>query len=275
MTIREVAQLFLDKNYTSAPVMSAAGEIMGVVDEFGLIKAKLVQRIETQSRDKIAHHTEYLLPATTVTEDTKLPDVIKEMIKAPNHRLLVLNRAQGLVGIISSKDILKFVIGVQATPGPDLKQQLQSAKESLAKVETELQQTKGRLEVYKDIVMENPSMIHSVDSAGKILMANKKMHIELGYDPNELLGKTMFDLYAQSMHHEAVQGLKKVEEDGKHQSTLTTMMKKSGEKVRVDIASAALHDDKGHFVGTISVSRVIDSDILLQALHGVFRDKQP
>ncbi len=47
------------------------------------------------------------------------------------------------------------------------------------------------------------------------------------------------------------------------------MLKKNGEKLRIDIVSTAIHDEAGEFVGTISVSRPVDSDILLRALHGV------
>src|ERR1700677_2572245 len=88
MTVIEVANMFLEQGYTSAPVVGSAGEILGIVDEFALIKAKLVQHIEEHSRDKLAHHAEYLLPAHTVREETPLTDVVKEMIKSPNHRVL-------------------------------------------------------------------------------------------------------------------------------------------------------------------------------------------
>ena len=47
------------------------------------------------------------------------------------------------------------------------------------------------------------------------------------------------------------------------------MMTKKQQKIRVDIASSALKDHHGKFIGTISVARVIDSDELLRTLHGV------
>jgi PAS domain S-box-containing protein len=271
MNILEIANLFLEHGYTSVPVIGTSGEILGIVDEFSLIKAKLVQHIEEQGRDKLAHHTEYLLPAHCIREETPLTEVVKEMIKAPNHRLLVVNKAKSLVGIISPKDILRYVVGVKKQPSVDLRKELAATKDSLLRVQNELEKTKGRLEIYKDIVMDNPSMIHSVDGHGKILMANRKMHQILGYEANELIGKTMFDLYAASVHHEALSGLSTIKETGTHQNTFTTMLKKNGEKIRIDIASTALMDEDGHFVGTISVSRPVDSDILLRALHGVLQ----
>jgi hypothetical protein len=36
--------------------------------------------------------------------------------------------------------------------------------------------------------------------------------------------------------------------------------------------SSALYDDEGDFIATVSVSRAVDSDILLRALHGVMRN---
>ena len=272
MTIREVAGMFLEQGYTSAPVIGSTGAIMGIIDEFSLIKAKLIQHIEDHVGDQLSHHAEYLIPAHCVRLDTPLTEVVREMIKSPNHRVLVLNSAKALVGIISPKDVLRYVTGVHKQVTLDLKKELAEAKESLEHVKKELSKTRSRLGIYKDIVMDNPSMIHSVDGDGKILMANHKMHQLLGYDSNELVGKTIFDLYAPAMHSEALNGLNAIKSTGSHQNTFTTMLRKNGERLRIDIVSSALYDEDENFIATVSVSRPVDSDILLRALHGVIRN---
>jgi PAS domain S-box-containing protein len=112
-------------------------------------------------------------------------------------------------------------------------------------------------------------MMHSVDKEGRIIMANAKIHRVLGYEDGELVGMTIFDLYAKSCHHEALSGLKKIQEAGVHNSIYSTMMTKRGAKIRVDIVSSALLGLHKEFLGTISVSRIVDSELLLRALHGV------
>lgn len=268
MTIEEAAQNFLEHNYSSAPVLSSTGEILGVLDEFSLIKIKLIQHLEEQGRDKLAFHVDSLQQATFVKDTAPLLEVVRDMMKAPNHRLLVVNNAHTLMGIISPKDVLLYVVG-ERRKSQDLKAELEKTKNDLEKTLKELETTKSKLDIYQDMVMDNPTMIHSVNEQGKIIMANKKMHQILGYEQGELVGKSIFDLYAKAVHPDAVSGLKKIMEDGHHSNTFTTMIKKSGEKVRADIASTALFDDHHKFIGTISVSRPVDSDVLLRALHGV------
>ena len=59
------------------------------------------------SRDKLAHHSEYLRARHFVCVKRRhSTEVVKEMIKSPNHRVLVINKLKMLVGIISPKDIL-------------------------------------------------------------------------------------------------------------------------------------------------------------------------
>lgn len=268
MTINEVSEFFLEHNFTSAPVLGSDGDILGILDEFTLIKIKVGQHMGESKKDKLAFYTEMFQPIFMVVETEPLIEVMKQMIKAPNHRLFVMNSFKTLVGIISPKDVLRYVVGARKK-SVDIKAELESTKNSLNKTLFELQKTKNRLEIYQDIVMENPTMIHSVDAKGKIIMANRKMHEILGYSPGELIGKTIYDIYADNVHDKALEGLKTIIAKGSHKNTYTTMVKKTGEKFRVDVASAAINDDKDKFIGTISVSRPVDSDVLLRALHGV------
>lgn len=268
MTISEAATIFLEHNFSSAPVLGGAGEVMGILDEFSLIKIKLVQHLDENGKDKLAHHKDFFQQAHFVKEQAPLLEVVKEMMKAPGNRLLVINNAKALVGIISPKDVLRYVAGTRQK-SLDLRAELEKTKEDLDKTIQELKQTKSKLDIYKDMVMDNPTMIHSVNKAGNIIMANKKMHEVLGYESDELVGKSMFSIYSDAVHTDAVSGLKKIIQAGFHQNAFTTMVKKNGEKMRVDISSTSLVDEKDNFIGTISVSRPVDADILLRALHGV------
>lgn len=268
MTIDEVTKEFLLHNFTSAPVMGSTEEVLGMLDEFALIKVKLSQQLDSQVKSKMAFHIGVLQDARFVKEMTPLLDVVKEMIKSPTHRILVMNNAQQLVGIISPKDVLRYIAG-ERQKSLDLKAELAKTKSELYQAKSALMKTKSRLDIYKDMVMDSPTMIHSVDESGKIIMANKKMHQNLGYSYGEMIGKSIFELYFEAVHQDALMGLKKIMDEGEHHHVFTTMLKKNGDPLRVDVASTALVDEGDKFVGTISVSREVDADTLLESLHAV------
>lgn len=272
-SLDEVMKLFLDKNITSAPVVSSQGDIMGIIDELVLIKAFLMNHLKPEAKEKVVHHEEFFHPHVSVKEGDSLGDVVKQLIHAPTNRVLVTNNSGQIRGIISPKDILNFLNGENIKIA-DLNEELEKAQNEIKKLKDKLHDLKGALNTYKDIYHESPIMMHSIDANGTIVMANEKLHEELGYDDNELIGKSIQDLYAQTVHHEAMHGLQKIINDGYHHSTYTTMIKKNGEKVRVDIASSALWDTEGRFQNTITVSRLVDSEHLLRALHGVLNDEE-
>src|SRR5690606_3694041 len=112
--------------------------------------------------------------------------------------------------------------------------------------------------------IDSPYMMHSVDAEGKILMANAKIHHTLGYGLNELVGQPLSILYPKSELHEAWSGLEQIKNTGHHHMTYSTMQRKNGEKIRIDISSSALKNTSGEFVGTISISREVDAEELLR-----------
>ncbi len=59
--------------------------------------------------------------------------------------------------------------------------------------------------------------------------------------------------------------------EGRHALTMSAMKTKSGETVRVDLASAALKDEVGRFIGTFTVSRAHGSDAMKIPADAFFR----
>ncbi|MCB9025347.1 MAG: PAS domain S-box protein [Bdellovibrionaceae bacterium] len=272
--IRDQLKVFLDNNISSAPVISPMGEILGSLNEVGLIKSYLINKIQpSEGTMKVVHHKEILDPVEIVKESQPATDVIRIMIKTPNHRVVVVNNMRQATGVISPKDILHYLAG-EDHHSKLLKDELEETQKKLEKMKETLANTQSLLTNYRDIYQDAPTMMHSVDAKGRIIMANKKIHDVLGYDPGELIGKTIFELYADSCHGQATLGLKKIIDNGMHNSTYSTMMTKDGAKVRVDVSSTALKDKHGKFIGTISTSRPIDSDLLLRALHGIFDNEE-
>ena len=267
--LRDQVRSFIDNNISSAPVISPVGEILGTLTELALIRAYLTLQMHgPHNGSKVVHFKEFLEPSTTVKEDEPVTEVIKSLIKAPTHRLVVQNSASYVTGIISPKDILGFLAG-EDHKNSLLRDELAETKKMLENIKEKLKDAEEVLQNYQKVYQDAPTMMHSVDAKGKIIMANKKIHEILGYKPGELLGKTLYDIYAKNCHAEDSYGLKRIIENDYHNSTYSTMMTKKQQKIRVDIASSALKDHHGKFIGTISVARVIDSDELLRTLHGV------
>ncbi|MFN9066813.1 MAG: PAS domain S-box protein, partial [Bdellovibrionales bacterium] len=158
-------------------------------------------------------------------------------------------------------------------PAQNIKDKLKETEDQLRETLRKVNEIEKYLEVYEKTFHETPYMMHAVNEKGEILMANKREHDMLGYQMGELRGKTIYDIYSKSVHHEATQGLKKVVETGTHQMTYTTLVKKDGSPLRCDIASSAIFGDNGKFISTVSVLRPIDSDELLRILNGIVDDK--
>ncbi len=268
----ETLQLFLTNEIHYAPVVTPMGKVLGLLSEISLVKASLRQYMESGKHEKVVHHQDLLEEAAFVIEDDGLDEVLKTLIKSPSHRVLVMSKTGKLIGIISPKDILALLSG-EGKKTINLRAELDSAKVEAEKLSMQLKNMAEALARYQKLFSDTPYMMHSVDAQGVIQMANKKIHSVLGYIEGELIGRSLNDLYPKSVQHEAFDGLKRIMEQGYHHTTYTSMMTKSGQKVRVDIASSSLRDNEGRFIGTISISREVDSENLLRSLHGVLGTK--
>jgi PAS domain S-box-containing protein len=271
MELKSAMRLFLDHHITSAPVLDAKGKVLGVLTELDLVKGILRHHVELSEHAAIRDHMDLLEEAVCVDETATVTVILKSIVKATAHRVIVVDRIQRVVGIISPKDVLKLVMG-ETMNSPSLQDQLKAAKAKIETLSVELESLSKDREQFERVFMDSPYMMHSVDLNGRIVMANKKIHDVLGYSPGELAGKTIFDLYPQTLHKEAERGLQAIMDKGFHGLTYTTMLTKHREPVRVDIASSALLTRNGHFLSTISISRLVDSEALLRALHGVVKD---
>ena len=264
----EVVKDFVEHGISTIPVLDHMGDVLGLMSELALVSAFIRQSASEEKQARIGHHTDLLADPVFVGEETSMAEVVKNLVQSPVKRVLVKNRAEKLVGIISPKDLLTFLVG-EGERMKDIRDQLEEANDQLLQMMSKLADIKSVLDQYQKLYENTPIMMHSVDDKGKIIMANRFIHAVLGYEEGELLGKSLADLYSKSCVSEATQGLKWIMDKGYHHNTYTTMIAKDGKRVRVDIASSALRSPSGDFVGTISVSRVIDSDNLLRALHGL------
>lgn len=271
-SLQDVVKLFIEQGISSSPVINPLGEVLGFLTELGLVKAYTLHKTKFQKNNKVGHHIELLEPVTFVDQGVTLSELFREIIAAPTHRLLVTDDKKKILGIVTLKDLMRAMHG-PGIPSQDIKDKLIEVEAKLKISMQELGNLERQLEMYQTAFHETPYLMHAVDKNGVILMANKREHDFLGYPDGELVGKTIFDIYAASMHAEAKRGLQQVIKHGVHPVTYTTLERKDGRTSRCDIASSAIHDHNGNFVSTISVLRPVDSEELLRALHGIVSEQ--
>lgn len=273
MRVSEAVRTMLSHHISSAPVVTAGGKLIGQISEVFLLKLFILASKKGNEYQTLKDHSASLIAATTVRERDAIDEVVKKIISSASHRALVLDDQGRLRGIISPKDILRFLVGEQARSG-SLMSEFNILQDRIGILKDQLKATKDQLSSVSTVIEKSAFMFHSVDAKGKIVIANEKIHHELGYPVGELVGKTLLDLYPSETHKLALEGLKKLIDGDKEIKTYSAYLKKSGDTVKVEVISRSILDDKGQFLATSTLSRLIDSDELLRTLHGVYEDEE-
>lgn len=262
MPLSDAAQFFASHKLTTVPVVSKAGDIVGVISDFHLLRSLLRAR-QDNSVKCLSDVRDELDPVVTVHEDDSIVSAFRLMIQSPSHRIYAVH-ADKLVGALSPKDLLLYMAGVKDKDDHVIDSVVQKQIETILR---ELHDTRRLLSDYQQLFHDSPYLMHSVDMNGKIIAANRMIHFVLGYDDGELVGKTLRQLYPPENWQKAMLGLDTIKKLGFHPLMNVVMMKKDGESVRVDIATSLRKDDKGNPESTITVGRLSDSYRMLNFLQ--------
>ncbi len=107
---RAILKIFLEKRLTALPVADQGSNILGILSEMNLVKI-MVQFAADGKGKKIGNYSSLFLPAIFVTESDNLGNVVKAMVGSSTHRVLVRNKMEKVIGIISPKDLLRVLAG--------------------------------------------------------------------------------------------------------------------------------------------------------------------
>lgn len=108
-----------------------------------------------------------------------------------------------------------------------------------------------------------PDMIHSVDENGEIVYVNRKSEELVGIKAEDLIGKSIYEIYHPSLHQEVKSGLVDLKKKG-IKKVRSQVRHKNGNPVDVEIRSLSLYNEKDQFVKTFSVIRDISETNLLK-----------
>src|ERR1039457_4433952 len=99
--IADVAQNFVQNTMITAPILDAAGNLVGVLNEVNLIKALISHHAFMGAFAKIGDHKDILEKPVIVRTIDGLDIVVKSIIQSSNHRVVVLDENRKLAGLIS------------------------------------------------------------------------------------------------------------------------------------------------------------------------------
>ncbi|MEW6055635.1 MAG: CBS domain-containing protein [Bdellovibrionota bacterium] len=107
MTIEEAIKVLVNNKITGIPVVDADQRLVGVVSEYDIIK--IVEKEEGDRPLDLNRVIKFSQKVTTISENTKLSDILKHFVERKVRRLPVVNEENKLVGIITRRDIMRIL----------------------------------------------------------------------------------------------------------------------------------------------------------------------
>ncbi len=253
-TVMEAIKFFETHPQHFAAVAATKDRMQGILTEGNLVRVFL--RYQTQTnKDSLIFYRDCFEPAQLIQETEPFAEIVKKLMTAVGNRVFVIDDQGSMIGHITTKDILPYLAG---HPG--------AKSHGAPSHGSTLEDIRSQLYLYENFFSKSPLMMHSVNHQGIIQMANEALHAVLGYSYGELIGKTIFDIYPKEIHVKAQAGIETIFNQGYHQVVQSTMVRRNGKLVQIELSSRALEDPKKKPVGTITVSRPLEMKHLLEIL---------
>ncbi len=106
MDIQEAVEIFINRKFTSVPVMTGSGELAGQLTEVILIRLLVLSKGQPGKYKKLAHCLELLEKPVFVDPTDSIPLVLKAIMQSQTKRVFVSKDRNKINGIISPKDLL-------------------------------------------------------------------------------------------------------------------------------------------------------------------------
>lgn len=240
--------------------------VHGILTPEALLKIfiKYQKQVFHRLKDKkehILHWVGELPKPQFVQEAEDFNSVLKKMLASSQSHLLVLGSSEDVVGFIRHRDLLPYFSSRLVT------ETITQAKESLESERKQVVANALENDIYyfESFFTKAPFMMHSVNREGVIQLANEMLHHVLGYSYPELLGRSIEELYTKENYLQAKKAIQSII-DGRFQPAVASQMKrKDGKTIDVEITSRALLNSSGQSVGTLTISRPVNLELLLQS----------
>ncbi|MEM6642684.1 MAG: PAS domain S-box protein [Bacteroidota bacterium] len=233
---------FADNDYNHT-ILDAIDDGIMVVDldsEIKYLNESLTAYIERENLAKISPGTNIFqaLDELQIADSLQksLADVLEEKSNSAEHHFkfsdekwysLKMNRLNGDQGVVLSfQDV-------------NTRKQIELALEK-------------SLRKYRNIYNHAPVMMHSVGRDKKIVSVSDFWLEKMGYDRNEIIGKSPKYFIANSHHKVFDQSISELFDKGEVKNVLYKFVKKDGELIDVVLSAAAEYDEDGEFDASIA-----------------------
>jgi CBS domain-containing protein len=106
--IEEAIAFFTGKGFSAAPVIDEAGHPLGVLSRSDLLVHDREKRKPAAAVAESGRVRDLMTPAVfSVTPETPADKVVEELLALDVHRLFVVDAAGVLVGVITTRDVLR------------------------------------------------------------------------------------------------------------------------------------------------------------------------
>lgn len=229
-TLEEARDFLRDAKAFAAPVVTDAGHAMGVVTQYQLLKCFLKRSQVTTNMHQLKNYLTELEGVVSIGEHESVTAAFKALLSSPGRRVYVINQSEKIVGVLEADSFFSmFSPGGGAVEGGKRKRLL--ADGSLAEPSLE------------EMLFENAaSTMHALNFEGKILAANQALHELLGYNPGELIGKTVKELYAPQEQEDVMRGFHTLKENGFMMPVNTAFIRKDQTLVKIDVTTIVRYE---------------------------------
>lgn len=264
--------LFQKKQFKTLPVLTADRRVVGVLTEVALLKSLVISISQRRLDSSVYEYVQHFEQATPVNERDTLNHVLKTLLASKVNRLLVLDSQEKLVGIISPKDIIGALLNDSSHVSLQNKvDALEDELRILRQNNAQLKEKHQSLDDLKNLMESSMFLTHSVGPDGKIHFANQRIHQVLGYPDGSLLGQDFEILYPSHIRPLVKKSFAELSRGDTQKIVYSALSTKDNMSIKVEMTSIALRKEDGTFNGTATVSRIIDSEVMLKLLSGAFK----
>ncbi|XP_030054117.1 5'-AMP-activated protein kinase subunit gamma-2 isoform X4 [Microcaecilia unicolor] len=111
--IIKALNIFVERRVSALPVVDESGKVVDIYSKFDVINLaaeKTYNNLDITVTQALQHRSQYFEGVVKCSKPETLETIVNRIVKAEVHRLVVVNEADSIVGIISLSDILQALV---------------------------------------------------------------------------------------------------------------------------------------------------------------------
>ncbi|CAH2281994.1 Hypothetical predicted protein [Pelobates cultripes] len=111
--IIKALNIFVERRVSALPVVDESGQVVDIYSKFDVINLaaeKTYNNLDITVTQALEHRSQYFEGVVKCNKSETLETIVDRIVRAEVHRLVVVNEARSIVGIISLSDILQALV---------------------------------------------------------------------------------------------------------------------------------------------------------------------